>query len=99
MSHALADKTGTSASDTAVKGTPYDNKEEKRVITGSEQNTARANREIPYFSVTRRNHDGLPIITNSPTSNKPNVSKTKEYHSKQQKVGNFYGIPLSAFKQ
>jgi Effector protein len=96
--HALADKTGTSASDVAVKGNPYDNPEEQRVITGSEQNTAHANGEVPYFMPTRLNHDGLPIITNSPTSNKPNVAKTKVYHSKQQKAGNFYGIPFSAFK-
>lgn len=70
----------------------------KRVITGSEQKTAYANGEVPSVKQTRNNHDGLPIITNSPTSNKPNVQKTKEYHNKQRSKGNYYGIPYDKFK-
>ncbi len=97
--HGLGNKTGTSASDKDVRGNPYQNPEEERVITGPEQKTAHANGEVPYFMPTRKNHYGLPIITNSPTSNKPNVTKTKEYHNKQQEAGNFYGIPFSAFKR
>ena len=95
--HALGDKTGTSASNKPVKGNPYDNPEEERVIKGSEQATAIANKEIPAIKVTRENHDGLPTITNDPTSNKPNRKATKAYHSSQRSKGNFYGIPYEKF--
>lgn len=49
----------------------YDTAEEKRVITGSEQLTARANGEIKKGKVTRTNHNGITvIISGGPTSTK-----------------------------
>jgi RHS repeat-associated protein len=57
----------------------YDNKEEKRVIQGPEQTTARANGEIPLLGVTRNDHNGRPVITESVTSNKVNVPKTQQW--------------------
>ena len=46
----------------------YDNKEEMRVITGSEQKTALALDEISAGEVTRTDHYGIPYITKSPTT-------------------------------
>ncbi|MFC6095571.1 RHS repeat-associated core domain-containing protein [Flavobacterium qiangtangense] len=60
----------------------YDNKEEKRVITGSEQRTARANGEVPPGNVTRTDHKGLPVVTTSPTSTKVDADKTVKYNEK-----------------
>ncbi|MDR6969674.1 RHS repeat-associated protein [Flavobacterium arsenatis] len=57
------------ASTTADK--QYINKEEARVITGSEQKTAYKNGEIPLMGTTRFNHRGIPVPTISPTSNIP----------------------------
>lgn len=62
----------------------YDSQEERRVITGPEQETAQANGEIPMFSVTRTDHQGLPVVTNSVTSNKPDKQKTYEFHKKRK---------------
>lgn len=42
---------------------PYDNEEEKRVITGTEAAAARRLNEYP-----RTNHSGIPVRTNGPTS-------------------------------
>jgi RHS repeat-associated protein len=47
----------------------YENKEEKRVITGSEQKTARKMGEIGKDEVTRTDHKGRLIETKGPTSN------------------------------
>jgi hypothetical protein len=60
----------------------YGTKEEKRVITGSEQKTARANGEIGPNQVTRTDHAGLPVITKSTTSNQVNRSATGTYLKK-----------------
>ena len=49
----------------------YANAEEKRVITGSEQRTARALGEIKDDDVTRTDHTGFPYKTESPISVKP----------------------------
>jgi hypothetical protein len=59
----------------------YDTKEEKRVVEGPEQKTARANGDVKSFGpkVTRDNHNGLPVITTSSTSNKVNNSKTYKF--------------------
>ena len=54
--------------DKATRDAQYTNKEEKRVITGSEQNTARKHGEIEEGEVTRQNHNGIPYETVSPTS-------------------------------
>lgn len=47
----------------------YGNKEEKRVIEGSEQETARKIGKIKDDEVTRTNHNGSPYETVSPISN------------------------------
>ena len=47
----------------------YDTKEERRVITGSEARTARANGEYPK-NYMRKNHEGRRIKTDSPISNR-----------------------------
>jgi RHS repeat-associated protein len=44
----------------------YDTKEDRRVVTGSESETAKANGEA-----TRRNHDGTPYRTAGPTTTRP----------------------------
>jgi hypothetical protein len=49
----------------------YNTKNEKWVITNSEQKTAKALGEIEEGQVTRRNHKGRLIETESTTSNKP----------------------------
>ena len=54
----------------------YDNKEEKRVITGSEQTTARALGEIKEGEVTREDHGGTPTTTMGPTSTDPDPAKS-----------------------
>lgn len=46
----------------------YANLEEKRVITGSEQRTAKALGEINNDEVTRSDHKGFPYNSNSPIS-------------------------------
>jgi len=61
----------------------YDTKEERRVITGSEQKTAKANGEIKNGTVTRTDHKGKSIITNGETSTKIDVQKTKDFKTKQ----------------
>jgi RHS repeat-associated protein len=66
----------------------YDTKEERRVITGSEQKTARANGEIKHGNSTRTNHRGKDVITNGVTSTIVNQSKTNNY--KSFKIQNFY---------
>jgi uncharacterized protein RhaS with RHS repeats len=48
----------------------YDTKEEKRVITGSEQETAKKNGEIKEGEVTRKDHQGTPWETKSPITTK-----------------------------
>ena len=63
---------------------PYGTNEEERVITGSEQQMARANGEIRPDQVTRKNHYGQSVITESPTSIRINKDATKQYE-KQQK--------------
>ncbi|HFG0566892.1 TPA: M91 family zinc metallopeptidase, partial [Flavobacterium psychrophilum] len=65
----------------------YDNKEEKRVITGSEQRTARANGEVSAGRVTRTDHKGLPVITTSPTSNKVDAAKTVKFNDNLNSQG------------
>jgi RHS repeat-associated protein len=55
--------------DVKTKSTKYVNKEEERVITGSEQETARNLGEIKEGEVTRTDHDGSLYPTSSPTSN------------------------------
>ena len=53
-----------------VRGTDaqYDSKEERRVITGSEQETAKKLGEIKEGEVTRKDHAGTAFPTKGPTS-------------------------------
>ena len=48
----------------------YKNKEEKRVITGSEQETALKHGEIKKGEITRTDHEGIRYYTKSPISTK-----------------------------
>ncbi len=54
--------------DRKTKDPDYKNKEEKRVITGSEQTTAKKLGEIKEGEVTRKDHGGSPYDTKGPTS-------------------------------
>ncbi len=56
------------AKDKGTSDLNYGNLEEKRVVTGSEQETARKHGEIKEGEVTRRNHEGTKYETISPTS-------------------------------
>ena len=56
------------SNDEKTKLEQYGDAEEKRVITGSEQRTARALGEIREGEVTRSDHAAFPYMTNSPTS-------------------------------
>ena len=51
------------------KNDQYGNEEEKRVIKGSEQVTAKKLDKLKDDEVTRLNHDGSPYETTSPISN------------------------------
>jgi len=61
----------------------YGSKEERRVITGSEQKTAKANGEIKYGNTTRNNHLGDNVITKGVTSTVSDGAKTKTFNKKQ----------------
>ncbi|HLW18818.1 MAG TPA: RHS repeat-associated core domain-containing protein [Cyclobacteriaceae bacterium] len=82
--HALEFKTapGNHKKGVAIPDSQYTNKEEWRVITGSEQKTARSNREVPANGVTRTGHSGRSVITSGPTSNRKNTVKTEAYYKK-----------------
>ena len=56
------------AQDSKTFDPDYDDKEEMRVITGSEQKTALALDEISAGEVTRTDHTGISYITKSPTT-------------------------------
>jgi RHS repeat-associated protein len=58
----------------------YGTNEEERVITGSEQETARANGEIYDGQVTRTNHGGHAVVTGDVTSNKVNNKATSDFY-------------------
>ena len=56
------------AQDSKTLDPDYNDKEEMRVITGSEQKTALALGEISAVEVTRTDHISIPYITKSPTT-------------------------------
>ncbi|OQP55780.1 DUF6443 domain-containing protein [Niastella populi] len=58
------------------KDAQYGTKEEKRVIEGTEQKTARALGEIPKGFVTRKNHGGYNYPTTGPTTTKSAVEES-----------------------
>jgi hypothetical protein len=72
----IKDKAGHDQ-DAATTDKNYTNMEEKRVITGSEQETARANGEIKKGQVTRTGHNGNYVVTESETSTEVDEEKTK----------------------
>jgi RHS repeat-associated protein len=59
-------------------GSPYDNPEEWRVISGSEQKTAIKNGEIKPGQI-RSSHHGTPYSVNNPTSNKKGHHNTIDW--------------------
>jgi RHS repeat-associated protein len=86
--HALFKSTNPEESK-RLRNTPdeqYGTLEEKRVITGSEQKTSRANGEITGNQVTRKNHKGDQVITNGVNSNSINKNKTYQYYKKINKT-------------
>ena len=64
------------ANDRKTPDKDYGNKEEKRVIAGREQKTARALGEIKKGQVTRKDHSGDNVPTTGPTSHK--IDRTNE---------------------
>lgn len=71
IDHALQHDTNPKKLETdSKKGSDkqYDTKEERRVITGSEQKTAKKLGEIKEGEVTRKDHKGSPYETKGPTS-------------------------------
>jgi hypothetical protein len=65
----------------------YRNKEERRVITGSEQRTAKANKENSPTGVTRTSHSGDQVVTRDPTSNKIDRAATYNYYQGLKQKG------------
>ena len=59
-----------------TKDPNYSNMEEKRVITGSEQETAQKLGKLKPGEVTRNNHEGSLYETTSPISTEPKWSCT-----------------------
>ena len=87
--HALEHKTNAQEYEVnRVRGndSQYDSKEERRVITGPEQRTARANGETRPGQMTRRNHKGRTVVTKGVTSNVIDIQKTKEYEKRKKPV-------------
>jgi hypothetical protein len=57
------------------------------VITGSEQRTARANREVSPNGTTRTSNSGDRVITGGSTSNKIDRSATYNHYQKLKQKG------------
>jgi hypothetical protein len=68
----------------ASTGDGYDDKEEKRVITTTEQKTALALGEIKPGEVTRKDHGGFVFKTAGPTTNKTAKQLEAEKNKKKQ---------------
>ena len=91
LDHAVEDKTHPKEYDKNTdkkkgKDAQYDNKEERRVITGTEQKTALALGEIQPGQVTRRSHKADWYPTAGPTSTKLQVVDALEKQAQQKKV-------------
>lgn len=81
IDHALSDKKDSvKHAENSKKGSDakYDTKEEKRVIQGSEQTTAKKHGDIKPGEVTRKDHGGSARYAPDPTSNKNTKEKPKE---------------------
>ena len=57
----------------------FDNKEEQRVILGSERKTAFANGEIKKAGFTRKDHKGMTVFTSSSTTVRFDSDKSRDY--------------------
>jgi RHS repeat-associated protein len=85
---------------------PYSNKEEQRVIEGSEQATAKAHGDIDEGEVTRKDHNGvvfLPVsdpISNGMTKIRPQDNPLKPNNNKSQSnKWNLYQLIWKLFYQ
>jgi len=67
------------------KDKSYGDKEEKRVITGREQKTARKLKEIKPGQVTRKDHKGENIRVSGPTSTTPAAEEEAERLLREKK--------------
>ena len=65
------------------------NREELRVINGSEQKMAKANGDINPNQVTRTNHKGSIVVTTGVMSNEIDQQKTKEYEKRRNDYNPF----------
>ena len=86
--HALQNvtKTKQSEKDRGSYDKNYSNKEEKRVIQGSEQKVARQLGEIKQGQVTRKDHKAkVAFITNNPMSNKGTIVDLKDLPKPKRK--------------
>lgn len=85
--HAIDDLTNANAHSDRKRtlDSQYENAEERRVITGSEQKTAFANGEIRKRQVTRQNHDGHTVYTYGATSNTIDRFTTDYYYRRIKK--------------
>jgi RHS repeat-associated protein len=87
------DKAGIRA-DQKIFDPDFGNKEEKRVIEGSEQRVALKLNEIKAGEVTRRNHGESPMTTSGPFSTQPPSSNSKTERGTPSKTYFFnYYIP------
>lgn len=68
-------------SNKAEKVPYYENVEELRVIMTPEQLIAYANGEIRLGQVTREDHFGIPVVTESATSHKVNMKATSDFYN------------------
>jgi RHS repeat-associated protein len=66
----------------------YDDKEERRNITGPEQETARKLGKLPNGEVTRKNHDGYNVYTEGPTSSKKDIDKAVKQGQRCRQIKN-----------
>lgn len=67
-------------------GTKYTNKEEERVINGSEKKTGTANGEFKKGE-QRKSHGGTTVVVNGSTSTKVNKEKTNAQLKKMEDAG------------
>lgn len=91
MDHALDDAQSHNehSKNVSTFDSQYGTKEERRVITGSEQKTARANGEKNDNLPTRVNHGGKSVIVkHGVTSTKIDYVKTQEYENRRRKIKN-----------
>ena len=82
IDHALRHDTDPSGqkNDKNTEDPDYGNMEERRVVTGSEQETARKLGKLEQGKVTRNNHNGSPNETKSPITTEDKWSFTPSEH-------------------